>query len=331
MKLKKYITAAVIVLAVAVIVGLNTVTRENMASSPVLITQAGEGGYIDFKVPEGGKIKEILFSSYGNPYMGSDGKPKRGTCHADTWIKRECEGKSPPTCTGIRAHNHFWGDPCHGTSKRLLVAYTVTDPIGEAQAAAIQRAEQERAAQAAIAASNAAAAQAAADAAAQRAEQERVAQAALATSNAAAAQAAATVAAQRDAINADAASKIAAANRTTGTAATTTPASTPVVTTTTRISEDKTTSTPPSAAASTPAPAAASTASTPAPAAASTAAPAASTPAAAAVSTGKTSKEETDNTMMYVALGMGAVVLLLGVFMMSSRRQPAPVMAGRRR
>ena len=307
MKLKKYITAAVIVLAVAVIVGLNTVTRENMASSPVLITQAGEGGYIDFKVPEGGKIKEILFSSYGNPYMGSDGKPKRGTCHADTWIKRECEGKSPPTCTGIRAHNHFWGDPCHGTSKRLLVAYTVTDPAAEAAAAA------------------------AAAAAAQRAEQERVAQAAIAASNAAAAQAAATVAAQRDAINADAASKIAAANRTTGTAATTTPASTPVVTTTTRISEDKTTSTPPSAAASTPAPAAASTASTPAPAAASTAAPAASTPAAAAVSTGKTSKEETDNTMMYVALGIGAVVLLLGVFMMSSRRQPAPVMAGRRR
>ena len=311
MKLKKYITAAVIVLAVAVIVGLNTVTRENLASPPVLITQAGEGGAIDFKVPQGGTIKEILFSSYGTPFIGSDGKPKRGTCHADTWIKRECEGKSPPTCTGILAHNNWWGDPCHGTSKKLMVSYTVTDPAAEAAAAA------------------------AAAAAAQRAEQERVAQAAIAASNAAAAQAAATVAAQRDAINAAAAAQIAAAqraeqervaaaaNRTTGTAPSTT-ASTPVVSTPTRISEDKPTSTPPSAAVSTPTPAAASTASTPAPAAAST-------PAAAAVSTGKTSKEETDNTMMYVALGIGAVVLLLGVFMMSSRRQPAPVMAGRRR
>ena len=119
MKLKKYITAAVIVLAVAVIVGFGQVARENLTPPKVLIAEVGEGdAFMKFNIPPGGVIKEITFASYGNPYKGSDGLPRRGTCHGDTWIKRECEGRSE---CGVKAHNHWWGDPCPGTYKKLMV------------------------------------------------------------------------------------------------------------------------------------------------------------------------------------------------------------------
>ena len=218
MKLNKYITAAAIVLAVAVIVGLNTVTRENLASRKPkeIVVSAGEGSGVQLEAPEGGNIAEITFASYGNPIVDRSGKPKLGSCHADI-LSRVTQGCSGQTKCVIMAHNHWWGDPCHGTSKKIIIGYTVYDPNAEAKA----KEEEEKAATAA-------------------------------------------------------------------------PATTP--------------------------------------AAATTAAPAA-TPAAAAASTDDDDDvtPAPDNTMMYVAIGMVAIVLMMGVFMISSRPSPAPVVAGRRR
>ena len=247
MKLNKYITAAAIVLAVAVIVGFGQVTRENLASRKPkeIVVSAGEGSGVQLEAPEGGNIAEITFASYGNPIVDRSGKPKLGSCHADI-LSRVTQGCSGQTKCVIMAHNHWWGDPCHGTSKKIIIGYTVYDPNAEAKAK-----EEEEAA---------AAAKAAADAAAK--------------------------------------AKAAAA----------TPAATPAT-----------------GAAATPAAATASTA-------AATAAPA-STPAPAAASTDDDDDvtPAPDNTMMYVAIGMGAIVLMMGVFMISSRPSPAPVVAGRRR
>jgi hypothetical protein len=237
MKLNKYITAAAIVLAVAVIVGFGQVTRENMASHKPkeIVIQVGEGGGHQFDAPEGGNIAEITFGSYGTPIVDRNSKPKVGSCHADirAEVSRRCSGQT--RCT-IWARNDWFGDPCPGTVKKMVIGYTVYDPNAEAKAK-----EEEEAA---------ATAKAEADAAA-KAKADATAQAAPADT-----------------------SKTKSAD-------------------TPKTKSDDTSTT------------------TPEPAATSTAAP--------------------DNTMMYVALGMGALVLVLGVFMLVSRPSPAPVVAGRRR
>jgi hypothetical protein len=244
MKLNKYITVAAIVLAVAVIVGFGQVTRENLASPKPkeILVQAAEGSGVQLEAPEGGNISEITFASYGNPIIGRNGKPNFGTCHADI-LSRVTLGCSGQTKCVIMADHRWWGDPCHGTAKKLIIGYTVYDPNAEAKAK-----EEEEAA---------ATAKAAADAAAK--------------------------------------AKAAAA----------TPASTPAT-----------------GAATTPAAATATGAAT----------TAAATPAPAAASTDDDDVTPApDNTMMYVAIGMGAIVLMMGVFMIASQPSPAPVVAGRRR
>ena len=251
MKLNKYITAAAIVLAVAVIVGFGQVTRENLASPKPkeIVVQGGEGSLVQLEAPEGGNIAEITFGSYGNPIIDRSGKPKLGSCHADilSRVRPHCSGQTK--CV-VPADNRFWGDPCHGTSKKIIIGYTVYDPNAEAKAK-----EEEEAA---------AAAKAAADAAAK--------------------------------------AKAAAA----------TPASTPAAA-------------PATGAAATPAAASATGA------AATAAATPASTPAAASTDDDDDVTPAPDNTMMYVAIGMGAIILMMGVFMIASRPSPAPVVAGRRR
>ena len=228
MKLNKYVTAGVIVLAIAFVVGFAKVTRENLATrKPSLYTAtAGEGGVAVLEAPEGGTIADITFGSYGNPIIDKNGVPKVGSCNANvaSTVSYHCSGR---TRCEMPAHNHWWGDPCGGTSKKLVIGYTVYDPNAEAKAK-----EEEEAA---------AAAKAEADAAAKA--------------------------------KADAKAKAAADALATGPSATST--------------------------------------TTPGPAATSTTTP--------------------DNTALYVALGIGAIVLLLGVFMFVSRPSPAPVVAGRRR
>jgi hypothetical protein len=249
MKLNKYVTAGVIVLAIAFIVGFANVTRENLATrKPTVYTaQAGEGSDVVVEAPEGATIAEITFGSYGNPIIDKNDVPKVGSCHADI------RGMAQNWCSGQRvcrvpAKNMFWGDPCHGTSKKAVIGYTVYDPNAEAKAK-----EEEEAA---------AAAKVVADAAAK---------------------------AKADA-------KVAAATSTTtpGPADTSTTTPGPADT-----SKTKSADTPKTKSADTPT-------TTPEPAA-------------------------PDNTALYVALGVGALVLVLGVFMIVSRPSPAPVVAGRRR
>jgi len=233
MKLNKYVTAGVIVLAIAFIVGFANVTRENLATrKPKVYTAQGtEGGLVLLEAPEGATIAEITFASYGTPIIDKNDVPKVGNCHRDlrTEVTRQCSGQQE---CGFPAHNMLWGDPCHGTSKKIVMGYTVYDPNAEAKA---------------------------------KEEEE----------------AAATAKAVADAVaKAKADAKAAAAA-----------ASTPADTSTT----------------------------TPGPA---------DTPKTKSTDTSTTTP---DNTALYVALGIGALVLVLGVFMVVSRPSPAPVVAGRRR
>jgi hypothetical protein len=249
MKLNKYVTAGVIVLAIAFIVGFANVTRENLATrKPTVYTaQAPEGHLVEVRAPEGATIAEITFASYGNPIIDKNDVPKVGSCHRDlrTEVTAACSGREG---CGIPVHNIWWGDPCSGTGKKMVIGYTVYDPNAEAKAK-----EEEEAA---------AAAKVVADAAAK---------------------------AKADA-------KAAAATSTT-----------------------------------TPGPADTST-TTPGPADTSKT-KSADTPKTKSADTPTTTPEPTapDNTALYVALGVGALVLVLGVFMIVSRPSPAPVVAGRRR
>jgi len=232
MKLNKYVTAGVIVLAIAFIVGFANVTRENLATgkSKVYTAQGPGGGNVILTAPEGATIAEITFASYGTPIIDKNNVPRLGNCHRDVRsnVTLNCSGRQE--CV-FPAQDRYWGDPCHGTSKKMVIGYTVYDPNAEAKA---------------------------------KEEEE----------------AAATAKAVADAVaKAKADAKAAAATSTT-----------------------------------TPGPADTST-TTPGPADTSTTTPGPAAP---------------DNTALYVALGIGALVLVLGVFMVSSRGSAAPV-AGRRR
>jgi hypothetical protein len=135
MKLNKYITAAAIVLAVAVIVGFGQVARENMASPKPkeTVIQVEEGGSYKIYAPEGGNIADITFASYGNPIVDRNNKPKPGSCHVDirAGVSDMCSGR---TSCEVWAHNVLWGDPCSDRFKKMVIGYTVYDPNAEAKA-----------------------------------------------------------------------------------------------------------------------------------------------------------------------------------------------------
>jgi hypothetical protein len=124
MKPNRY-AVVVVVVSLLMLFAAGNRLRENLTTPKMKIAEAEEGGTIEFKVPSGKVITDIPFSSYGTPTYTAKGVPKQGDCHADTWLRKECVGKS--SCDNIQAHNNYWGDPCPGTYKRLIVGYTVGD------------------------------------------------------------------------------------------------------------------------------------------------------------------------------------------------------------
>ena len=71
---------------------------------------------------DGGTIRKILFSSYGNPTGHCGGYHKRGSCHApnsEEVVEKLCLGKR--SCV-VPTGADFWGNPCSDQVKWLSVA-----------------------------------------------------------------------------------------------------------------------------------------------------------------------------------------------------------------
>ena len=119
LKLNKYITVGVIILAVALIIGLSQNIREHMTGGQVLQFQADEDRTLNAQAPAGTIFGEVVFASYGTPTKGVNTIP---TCHAArSWevVEETCLGKS--SCSIVVSNNTF-DNPCGNTPKNLYVA-----------------------------------------------------------------------------------------------------------------------------------------------------------------------------------------------------------------
>ena len=82
-----------------------------------------EGGQLNYVVPVGMKISQILFASYGTP-----NEYQYGLCHAENSEILVSNSVSGNTLV-INADNGVFGDPCGGTYKHLSVVLTIeVDP-----------------------------------------------------------------------------------------------------------------------------------------------------------------------------------------------------------
>ena len=115
------------ILAAGVVIRLGQRVRENMSTTEK-IAEANEGSFATLEAPPGGKITDVTFVSYGTPTIDSDGKPKKSNCHADIpWVKAGAVGKQK--YDEVKADNNYATfDPCYGTYKKLIIAYTVSGP-----------------------------------------------------------------------------------------------------------------------------------------------------------------------------------------------------------
>ncbi len=71
---------------------------------------------------DGGTIAAVLFSSYGNPEGHCGGYYKLGSCHAPNSlevVEKLCLGRR--SCT-VPTGANFWGNPCHNSSRCLIVS-----------------------------------------------------------------------------------------------------------------------------------------------------------------------------------------------------------------
>ena len=123
MKLNRY-TVAVVVLSLFMLFCAGNRMRENMTIPKIKIADAGEGGTINLKARSGKVITDVPFASYGTPMINSKGDPKQGECHADIRgeVVKRCVGQ---TSCELGASNDWWGDPCPGTVKGIMVGYTI--------------------------------------------------------------------------------------------------------------------------------------------------------------------------------------------------------------
>lgn len=103
---------------------------------PKTCSRVVEGRSVSLRCPhEGSKIRQIRFSSYGNPHgacsVDSTSGPVafiRGECHADSSVQvveHQCVGKN--SCT-IKATNSVFGEPCYGRTKYLAVDVACDPP-----------------------------------------------------------------------------------------------------------------------------------------------------------------------------------------------------------
>ena len=70
----------------------------------------------------GATIQKILFASFGSGVSGQCGSYSAGSCNSNnsmSVVSNDCLGKN--ACTITPSNDHFGGDPCPGTSKRLWV------------------------------------------------------------------------------------------------------------------------------------------------------------------------------------------------------------------
>jgi hypothetical protein len=125
MKPNRYAVVVVIVSLLMLFAAGNRL-RENLTDPKMKVADVGEGGTTELKAPSGKVITDVPFASYGTPIVNSKGVPKKGECHAEIGpeVSRRCVGQAK--CE-LGAHNDWWGDPCGGTVKSLIVGYTVGD------------------------------------------------------------------------------------------------------------------------------------------------------------------------------------------------------------
>jgi hypothetical protein len=86
-----------------------------------------EGGTATLSCPSGQVIDSIAFASYGTP-TGSCPNFSSSSCHASSsqsTVESACLNKQ--SCT-VGANNGVFGDPCVGTYKKLVVAYSCVNP-----------------------------------------------------------------------------------------------------------------------------------------------------------------------------------------------------------
>jgi hypothetical protein len=89
--------------------------------------QVDEGGTATLSCPSGQVIASIDFASYGTP-TGSCPNFSSSSCHASSsksTVEAGCLNKQ--SCT-VGANNGVFGDPCGGTYKKLVVAYSCVSP-----------------------------------------------------------------------------------------------------------------------------------------------------------------------------------------------------------
>eukprot|EP00463_Aulacantha_scolymantha_P001935 TRINITY_DN257_c0_g1_i1.p1 TRINITY_DN257_c0_g1~~TRINITY_DN257_c0_g1_i1.p1 ORF type:complete len:248 (-),score=36.38 TRINITY_DN257_c0_g1_i1:204-947(-) len=85
---------------------------------------ANEGQQAILNCGGGGTIEQILFASFGTPSgnCGNVSSLKKGSCHSNTSLQVvESLCQHHEMCQ-ISVNDNIFGDPCHGTKKRLAVS-----------------------------------------------------------------------------------------------------------------------------------------------------------------------------------------------------------------
>lgn len=94
--------------------------------TPVCVEE-GENEILRLECPSGTVISAVNFASYGTPT--SCPEPSLGPCHSSVSrpvVENACLGRQ--SCS-LLASNEFFGDPCVGVPKRLVVSYTCSGVV----------------------------------------------------------------------------------------------------------------------------------------------------------------------------------------------------------
>ena len=125
MKLNKYLTVGVIIVAVAVIIALSQPLRENMAGPNDIeyVSQSTTDGAVMLTGGTGTKITEISFAGWGTPTF-INGQPDRSKCYQSikSSVESNCLNKEHCVVDSTR----IGGDPCSGVGKHVLIVYKAT-------------------------------------------------------------------------------------------------------------------------------------------------------------------------------------------------------------
>jgi flagellar biosynthesis GTPase FlhF len=125
MKLNKYLTVGVIIVAVAVIIALSQPLRENMAGPTDIeyVSQSTTDGAVMLTGGTGTKITEISFAGWGTPTF-INGQPDRSKCYQSikSNVESNCLNKEHCVVDSTR----IGGDPCSGVGKHVLIVYKAT-------------------------------------------------------------------------------------------------------------------------------------------------------------------------------------------------------------